>query len=347
MSQAQPPLATCDAARPAGIVERMCAALASHPRKRLSHREVLELFEAACPEVGFAERRGKALQCLDALRERGELTYSDVRAAWDATGAPALPRTVTLVRAKPAQPSYEHVTWVPELAFALNVHRRELLAKLEVLNDWLIANRHRLAVPLPYRERALQIFGDEKAFDSALHDGMLWGRLALTSLGAFEPQHPLPREDFPDARGPLLIVENLHTWHSLVAWNTGALRYRSIAYGQGLAVMRAVRAVCEAVERSRSTGVQYFGDLDHAGVEIAHTLAQRLAPNVALTPSTELYDALLEHGVRRESPSPCGLEGPARRWLGETLAHKVQALFEAAHWMPQEGLSFELLQMRR
>lgn len=346
MSPAQSSPRPSGAERPAGIVERMRAAFAGHPRKRLSHREVLGLFETVCPEVGFAERRGKALQCLAVLRERGELAYSDVRASWDATGAPALPRTVTLVRAKPAQPSYEHVTWVPELAFALDVRRRELLAKLDVLNDWLIANRYRLDVLLPYRERALQIFGDEKAFDGALQDGMLWGRLALTSLGAFEPQHPLPREDFPDAGGPLLIVENLHTWHSLVTWNVGALRYRSIAYGQGLAVTRAVRAVCEAVERSRSTGVQYFGDLDHTGVEIAHTLAQRLAPNVALTPSTDLYDALLEHGVRRASGSPRGLEAPVRQWLGETLANRVQALFETGHWMPQEGLSFELLRTR-
>lgn len=326
-------------------LERFQAWLGEFPRKRLSQTEFLGGIEKACPEIGFADRRVKALEMLTTMQAAGVLSYSSAKAAWDAVGSPRLPRTVTIVRSTPTRPSYDHVSWVPDLRFAVSVTRRDLLEKLAIVNAFIIANRHRLSLRVPYRERALEMFGDEKFLDGAVSDDCLWGRLPLASIWAYNPEPPLPREDFPEAQGPLLIVENVHTYHSLVAWNSNAKRYRSIAFGSGAGVTRAPQAVLFAVERSGSVGIEYFGDLDQEGLDIAMLLLRRLSSvsKIMMTPATHLYGELLQFGVRRPTAQEQVVSEACENWLGAELASRVTRLFGEHAWLPQEGLSLERL----
>ncbi|MGT2454409.1 Wadjet anti-phage system protein JetD domain-containing protein [Cupriavidus basilensis] len=326
-------------------LERLQAWLADYPRKRLSQDELLGGLERACPEIGFADRRVKALEMLNALQGQGVLEFSSAKSAWDRVGSPRLPRTMTLVRSTPVRASFDHVSWVPDLQFAVGVTRRDLLEKLAAVNAFIIANRHRLSLRMPYRERALEIFGDEKFFDGAVTQDNLWGRLPLAAIGAYNPEPPLPREDFPEAHGPLLIVENVHTYHSLVTWNSDARRYRSIAFGAGLAVTRAPQAILFALERSRGTGIEYFGDLDQEGLEIVELLSRRLTSlsDVLMKPAVHFYASLLASGVRRSTSQQQSVSDACEKWLGEELAGQVASLFEQGSWLPQEGLSLEML----
>ncbi|WP_432260843.1 Wadjet anti-phage system protein JetD domain-containing protein [Cupriavidus sp. TMH.W2] len=326
-------------------LERFQAWLGAFPRKRLSQDEFLGGVEQACPEISFADRRVKALEMLSVLQASGVLTFANSKAAWDSIGFPRLPRTVTVVRAASERRSFDHIVWVPDLQFAVAVTRRDLLEKLEAVNKFIIANRHRLTLCVPYRERALEIFGDEKFLDGAVSDETLWGRLPLASIGAYNPEPPLPREDFPEARGALLIVENVHTYHSLVTWNGTAKRYRSIAFGSGAAVTRAPKAVLVAVERSGSEGIQYFGDLDQEGLEIAMLLSRRLLAlsGTVMAPATSLYDKLLQFGIRRSPGIEQVISDASRAWLGPELSGRVVKLFGERFWLPQEGLSLARL----
>lgn len=326
-------------------LERIQAWLVEFPRKRLSQDEFLVALERLCPEIGFTDRRTKALEFLNILKTNGELTFSDAKSAWDKIGVPRLPRTITLIRSRPERPNFDHVAWVSDLSFAVNVTHRDLLEKLAVVNAFIIDNRHRLSLLMPYRERALEIFGDEKFFKDAISQDKLWGKLPLAAIGAYNPEPPLPREDFPDAQGPLLIVENLHTYHSLVTWNGLAKCYRSVAYGAGLAIVNAPQAVLAAQKRSKSTGIEYFGDLDQEGLEIAELLSRRLlaSSTVMLKPAVQLYLGLLAHGVRRPVDPPQIVPEACQAWLGQELAEGVAGLFDQGVWLPQEGLSLESL----
>ena len=172
---------------------------------------------------------------------------------------------------------------------------------------------------------------------------MLWDRLPLAAIGAYNPEPPLAREDCNASEGALLIVENLHTYDSLIRWNTQRVRYRSVAYGVGKAILNAVQAVLDAQVRSGATGVEYFGDLDPEGVEIATSLAKRLESHgVRLRPARALYETLLLVGVER--PLAGGeLSVDAATWLGGDLAAQVDARFRRQRWLPQEGLSFRVM----
>jgi len=282
---------------------------------------------------------------LGALQGAGLVSYSNARSAWDTVGSPQLPRTVTIVRVAPSLPTYDHVSWVPDLQFAVGVTRRDLLEKLATVNAFIIANRGRLSLRVPYRERALEIFGDEKFFDGAVSNNNLWGKLPLASIGAYNPEPPLPREDFSEAQGPLLIVENVHTFHSLVTWNSKTLRYRSIAFGSGLGVTRAPQAVLFAMERSGSVGIEYFGDLDQEGLDIAMLLQRRLSAlsEIAMTPAAHFYAELLEFGRRRPAEQGQVVSEACEEWFGDELANRVKSLFNEPAWLPQEGLSLEML----
>lgn len=343
--QATPSALTSTAAFDAfeSALTRLHEWLAQRNRKRITCAELLGALESLCPEISFSERRMRALHILQTLHLRGLVRYAQKKGEWDCAGNPALPRLVTFVRASaPAQPATP-TAWIPQLRFASTLSRGSQLEKLRKLNEFVIANRARLSFKVPYRERALEIFGDEKAFKGILRSGKLWGRVELSLIGAWEPEHPLAREDFADVAGPLLIVENLHTWHSLLNWNIYARRYRSIAYGVGLAVTQATQAICTALERSGANGLHYFGDLDAEGLDIAIRVRRNLQGQgaIPLEPAHELYVQLLTLGVRRPATGQDVSLGAAE-WLG-ALAQPVDELFASGHWLPQEGLSLEKL----
>lgn len=326
-------------------LEKLRGWLEERPRKVVLLAECLEAMERLCPEVEFARRRAVLLTHLEDLQTADVLSFARSTAEWDRSGSPALPRRLTLKRSAPPRRSFADVAWVPALSFAVTVTRTETLEKLEAMNRFIIEQRGVLDLLIPYRERALQIFGDEKALNGIVRADQLWGRCPLSVIGAYNPEPPLAREDCAGAGGPLLLVENLHTYESLVRWNTRVRRYCSVAYGVGQAVLKAPEAVAQAVARSAATSVVYFGDLDREGIDIATGLAQRLreTAGLALQPERGLYELLLNVGIEREVPNEELLTESAARWLGGGLAARVRDLFERKVWMPQEGLSLDKL----
>jgi hypothetical protein len=301
--------------------------------------------ERLCPEVEFARRRAVLLAHLEELQLTGLLSFARSTTEWDRAGTPALPRRLMLQRTAAPRRSFTHVSWVPALSFAVNVTRTDMLEKLELINRFIIERRGELELLIPYRERALQIFGDEKALKGIVRADLMWERLPLSVIGAYNPEPPLAREDCAGATGPLLLVENLHTYESIVRWNDRVFRYCSVAYGVGEAVLKTPKAVAQAVERTGASSIVYFGDLDREGVDIASDLAARLLKTSGhvLQPEQHLYALLLDLGIERELPAAEVLTDSAAQWLGTGLAQRVRGLFQRKAWMPQEGLSLDKL----
>ena len=317
-------------------------------RARVTLEELLRGFAENVPECAGADRREQLWRVLQYLSAEGSITLpADTRQNWDAVGQPRLPRFITLIRAKAERRDFSEVKWVPELNFAPEIRQVKQLENLARINEFLIANRGHLGTLVPFRERALQIFGDEKYFESAVTGDLLYGRLPLAVIGACHPEPPLPREDFPIEGKPLLLVENHHTYWSLLQWNANALKYTSIAYGAGNTIMKSASALVIALQRSGASHAEYFGDLDPAGLAIPAALNKGLAKlgNPPVRPAVALYDLLLSNAIRRP------LSKDKRKvahdyeleWLPKRMKEQVMHLLADNSWLPQEGVSLNAL----
>lgn len=93
----------------------------------------------------------------------------------------------------------------------------ELLQAVQV-NQYLLKRQHG-ASPIPHRERALAVFGDEKALDRYIRKGLFGGRVTLEDLDCFYCPEPLPFSSFTSDKRqtegtPILVVENSNTYWS-------------------------------------------------------------------------------------------------------------------------------------
>jgi hypothetical protein len=105
--------------------------------------------------------------------------------------------------------------------------------------------------------------------------------------------------------------------------------------------MKSARALIDAADRSGATYIEYFGDLDPAGLNIPVVINQELRffgkPEVL--PAGDLYRRLLTEGKRRPLTTAKRQQaGAAIHWLPNDLVSQVQELFEEGMWLPQEGL---------
>lgn len=321
----------------------------AQPRAKVPMEDYLRGFADAHPEwaqEGDFTRR--ALAALQALEATGLLRLPQDRRHYDPSGEPRLPYFVTVPRQgrAPAEKPRE-IVWVPELAFATTLSHASRLQKLAILNTFIIENRSLLQDCIPYRERSLEIFGDEKALDRMLdQNGKIFGKLDLRVIGAMEPEAPLVVKYCDDAKGrPLLLLENHHTYWSCVQWNAVVKRYSAVAYGNGNAILGAPVGLIEAASHGQASHIAYFGDLDPKGVEIASSLHVKLAAREGpvVKPATELYKLALSSPVRRPmTADKMAYDGEPLEWL-EALSGPVEEVFSKKQWIPQESVSSQRL----
>ncbi len=81
-------------------------------------------------------------------------------ASYDSTELPRSPRFVTLARQPKADVPLPPVVWHSALSWAAHAHlTRSQKEALRLVNRWLHHNHDELVVP--FRDRSLEIFGDE------------------------------------------------------------------------------------------------------------------------------------------------------------------------------------------
>lgn len=309
---------------------RLAELLAGSGRTRVPRAAVLRAFAEADPtSAGSVDRRRRLAAALAELAAAGTLTPS--RATDD--GDPPLPQSVALTRTAPARPARPSVVWHPELsgAAALRTPPEVLL----LVNRWLFAGGARAAT-VPLRERALEVTGDEKAFDGHLHP-----LLSPALLRAHRVVLPLHRDRLPGGGPVLLVVENADTFHSLRA----ALRpdpgpVGAIAWGAGNAFVASVLSLRD----DPPAAIRYFGDLDGAGLRVP-ARASRLAESGGLPgvrPAAGLYRTLLAHGRPAPATAPADPVEVAA-WLPAELRSAAAAVLAGGRRVAQEAVGQVLL----
>ncbi|MFP5069527.1 hypothetical protein ACLFMI_07655 [Pseudonocardia nantongensis] len=310
------------------VAGRLLEHLRADGRTVLPQNALHGAFAQADPgSAGTVHARRRLAEALEELVAAGELTATKVTD----DGAPPLPRRVKVVRAPtPVRPPRDTRPWHPELNWAAELPNPSPV--LRQVSDWLFGGGTH-AAEAPLRERALEITGDEKAFD-----GRLPGRLTPETLRARRVRLPLHRE--PVGAGPvLLVVENADTFHSLLA----ALRVDpgpvgAVGWGAGNGFASSVLSLADDPPGT----IRYFGDLDPAGLRIpARASAAAEAEGVGpVRPATGLYRALLEHG--RPAAVPV-VDHSDVDWLDPGLRGPVRDLFAGGHRLAQEAVGQRVL----
>lgn len=110
--------------------------------------------------------------------------------------------------------------------------------------------------------------------------------------------------------------------------------------------MKSASPLITARQRSDASHIEYFGDLDPAGLRIPYVLNEGLVKLGAppMRPATLLYELLLSRGIRR--PMTDRKRRPVASeldWLPENLRVQVANVFKSDLWLPQEGLGLDVL----
>ena len=343
--------------------ETVVETLTSSKAKRIEMVTVLAAVRRkAAASISDFEIQQRLLAVLKALKDENRLRLPKAGHCWDLqTG---LPRYITAVRSKAdaaRQQRKNHIdalrhktAWEPTrmVAFAHTLKTMSELERAVKVNAYLLQRRSE-AIELPHRERALRIFGDEKALDGYTRKGLFGGRITLADLDCFYCPEPLPfRSLSMDKRKiagkPLLVVENANTYWSCCQANAAVKGFAAVVYGQGFkitagAAERASDGLVNIEAQLGSSGIAYFGDLDPAGIAIPAGIntsrrANDLRPLVA---EYSLYHALLAKD-RSVDQGKAGKQNHdpelARQWLGEELAGIYLQRAPDVRW-PQEGLT--------
>jgi len=302
--------------------------------------------------TGDVAARARLAELLDVLAARGAVRLPRSNGLWDRSADPPLPAWAQLVAATSragAAVDPRAVAWPPELAFAARAKRVPLLPELLAIQSFL-AGGGRERPPVPLRERSVEVFGDEKRLEALLATRLFREhQLTAALLRCYEVAPPLVWERRPgdSGPGPLLILENLHTYESFRCWNRDSGRYVAIAYGHGSEFKATCRDLPRLCADVAATRIAYFGDLDLEGLRIAsHAAAilRSLERPLELEPAELWYERLLDKADRATSvPTRVDPSEPALAWLPSRLAKRAIALFGAGKRLPQELVGLDEL----
>jgi hypothetical protein len=291
---------------------------------------------------------------LDVVRdgERRGL-WTAARAATVSRGRTTLPKFITLPRTAPRDALRTiGVPLRPELApwaatLPLSRMQRDILL---AVNDWLRRTDGGDTPVAEAAERAYEVLGDEKAFDSTPPRGgtTLWapGRLTFQLLRCHRTPTPLtwePTTPRVNQAGPVLCVENHATFRTLLRLLRAESKpaWFAVAWVQGrnTAPLESLADLPFTVTR-----LDYLGDFDPAGLSIAvAACAAAQRAGVAAGPAERLWALLLQQPHR---PGRSASDTEARglvTWLPEPLREHGYELLISGRAIPQEALRVDLL----
>lgn len=221
-------------------------------------------------------------------------------------------------------------------------------ARLEQLNTYLFrqAGSDKPLFPglLGHRERSLLIFGDEKVLDSMPTDGWKHVSLTLADMGSFRRAPPLPYELSGCRDLPALIVENSDVYYRLCQLNRAQTRWSMVIYGAGNKISGQAECVSQLLKVKGVKQLLYFGDLDVAGLKIAHQLHCKLFNDygISLYLDEWLYHELILNGLMTP-------EGNANNeqfdfelqceWMPHFVLQEMKTLLTTHQRLPQEGVA--------
>jgi hypothetical protein len=293
-------------------------------------------------------QREALMAVLDELRENGLVEFPRSDKLWDRSALPHLPAWVNKLPPKKQAKDVARVIWSPELAFLAEQIIRQDSPWVKV-DAWLKKCRGKKLELKPIRERSLEIFGDEKALDRVVGlTPFKQGQISLESLGCFYVPEPIPwKQGPPDSRKFTgICVENSTTFDTLCRFNSEAGYWAFVAYGRGNLFVSMTDGLASVVKEYGHDRVQYFGDADLEGIEIAARGAKRLLESgILLELDHRLYNLLVKFGHVVPSKTGGEVSEDAARLLAQAELSSLSDMFTHYQRIAQEWAGLETLKI--
>jgi hypothetical protein len=325
------------------------------PDNRGGRHHIDQVAAAIRAMVTYVDAAAVPQLVLDTIR-RGEQAgrWSATRTTTVRRGRTTLPKSVMLPRAGPPGDKLrlvgvplrqELAPWATTLP--LSSSQRDLLL---AVNDWLKRTNGGNVPIIAAAERAYELVRDEKAFDSSPPRGgtTLWrpDRLTFGMLRCERIPTPLTWEPVTpavDTPGPVLCVENHATFRTVLRALRGQQSppWVAVAWVQGrnTAPLESLAKLPFPVTR-----LDYLGDLDPAGLEIAATAcATAEVTGVPAGPAGKLWEILVQLPPRQGRKIDNTRARQLAAWLPEPVQQPAAALLTKGQAIPQEALRYDIL----
>ncbi len=320
-------------------------------RSRVDQELLWRALHAVHPEISVTtSARTKLNDLIQQLVQQSLIELPRGRDCWDRSSAPQIPTWVRLCSPSRQRKTRDlrNIPWATELRFLASARTDLDMNDLLHFQNFFAQGGRDLPV-VPIKERSLQVFGDEKRLDNLYSSSAIFamGRLTLEQLRCTVVAEPLGWKRGPATAGPIIVIENVATWHSFCRWNEVVREFSAVVYGGGNRFMDSfmfLRDVMSEIGGERE--VVYFGDLDAAGLHIPQCASHRAIECglACLRPHRLSYEWLLQSGTPVDDPNAC----PDRHlcdWLGD-LREAAWSVLSSGKRIPQERLGWEFLQHR-
>src|SRR5262249_15441977 len=144
--------------------------------------------------------------------------------------------------------------------------------------------------------------------------------------------------------GPIIVIENVATWHSYCRWNELIRHFSAVVYGGGNRFVESVTFLTDIIaEVGGVRDVVYFGDLDPPGLSIPQRATQRALkfglPEVK--PHGLSYQWLLQSDGAVDDPDAFP-DRESCKWLAD-LSEAAWLILSSRRRIPQERIGWEFL----
>lgn len=273
---------------------------------------------------------------------------------WDRTSVVAVPLEIRLKRATEGNGAadWRAFPWHPKLQWVLTCKQLTVdqVAFLQEIHAGIVGEK--FAEPVPFKYRSLQLTGDEKRLASFVTSQLFSPmRLTLELIGCEPDILPLAWESISPLPN-LLMFENSGSFlvglRVLRSMNTPP--YGGIAYGGGTRMLKAIPYL--RILGRQFDVIDYVGDLDGKGLEIAISLQQAVKELGLgrLQPATRLHMAMLRSAATLGAPSGWPVSNSRRthgsckdsvRFLDESLRDQVISVLNQERRIPEEVLGHD------
>ncbi|MGM0508061.1 MAG: Wadjet anti-phage system protein JetD domain-containing protein [Fusobacteriota bacterium] len=230
---------------------------------------------------------------------------------------------------------------------------RKDIKELKQIDKFLKDNQDKLDIAI--NERSFDIFGDEK-FLASKSGRQILKRLKITldDLRCYETYEPFfyYSNNSDSSKINALIVENKDTFYSLKKLFQSRINcwddkeFDLLIYGEGKKILKSL-SFFEELEtyKSREVYFHYFGDIDPVGIEIWYKLDKKY--DYFIEPFGYFYDKLLEINYQKRGKIKKNQRINEKAikafdlYIKDSL--KINSLIKNREYIPQEGLSFEIL----
>lgn len=327
---------------------------ASGGRSKIALDSMRAVFLEVFPQwQGLTDRRERLRTLINELAAAGRVQLpQDQRRGWEQHPAPALPRSISLVRElSVVDASFNHRTfpWVLELAFVAGLRAITNPEELRCIHNFLRDHPERRPI-VPVKERAFQLFGDEKRLDDLRKTKLFdTGRLTLEMLRCRDVAASLPCVPAPRlSSSTWLIVENEATFDSFTRLNRVLSLHAGIVLGSGRNVLRAMHFLETLLTSSVHRDFLYFGDIDKHGIAIPVLLDRHLYERTGhhVVAAAKYYEWLLESARIVGSQSAQLESSTTIEWLPVQLREPVQTVLSQGRHLAQEAVGWEFLRTK-